>query len=748
MILAKPSPRTITLEVHTDNVLREGRKLLDHHPFVQEKYKKLTGRDFHQITECAIRWHDEGKSAKEWQEACRKDYETLCRNPGARATFLQRVNLRHELASLYFAQKKGVNLGDPVEVAIAAHHRKLSTAAFNSPRKPWERLKEFSRFRERFEALGNSALTFEEAIRHRYAFSGPRAFLQIADHWASAAEEGETLPPLRPFSYRFDHPTKNPVQSLAESCWENEFTLLRAPTGAGKTDAALLWAAKQIDNKRADRLVIAMPTRFTSNALAVSLCSDLSEIGLYHSTAVYYRKKLRDQESDDSVRKEQAMARYLGNPVTVSTIDHLLACLTGTREDHHLTFFNFAHSCLVIDEADFYDEFIQENIIVLLRVCALLEMPVLIMSATLPDMSRKLYGRCGSDPGPILTDSSNAELPRCDLRRHASYIASPDQIPDELWTRFLKEPVIVYLNTIQRAVDFYRYILRILPDDRHEQIILYHSRFTEPDKARKETNLLRLLGRNAWEEERAAGIAILTQIGEMSVNISANLMVSDLCPIDRLTQRIGRLSRFGGGPGDLLVIEPGRRMSGDDVGLYPAPYGEPPSPGQMDWIPSPAMAKTKELLKPGRYSPKDLLRIVNKVYPSNVAPSARSVVNREALERAVVQNWLILPQLESVEGEDESWQNWRSRDIDPQAQIVVAQNRGIDGEGLCFASRSAFREFLLENSVSVPLHMRTLLIEKGLVESVTVLVGASDEEMLHFASSICYSFSEGFNLPE
>ena len=41
--------------------------------------------------------------------------------------------------------------------------------------------------------------------------------------------------------------------------------------------------------------------------------------------------------------------------------------MTGTREDHHAIFFNLAHSCLVIDEADFYDDFTQQNIVMLLR---------------------------------------------------------------------------------------------------------------------------------------------------------------------------------------------------------------------------------------------------------------------------------------------------------------------------------------------------------------------------------------------
>src|SRR5690606_9889676 len=84
-------------------------------------------------------------------------------------------------------------------------------------------------------------------------------------------------------------------------------------------------------------------------------------------------------------QKVHEFARLLQTPVTVCTIDHLLIALTLTREDHHLITFNLANSCLVIDEADFYDEFTQANILVLLEILKYWNVPVLLMSASLPD---------------------------------------------------------------------------------------------------------------------------------------------------------------------------------------------------------------------------------------------------------------------------------------------------------------------------------------------------------------------------
>ena len=113
-------------------------------------------------------------------------------------------------------------------------------------------------------------------------------------------------------------------------------------------------------------------------------------------------------------------------------------------------------------------------------------------------------------------------------------------------------------------MEFYNWFIR-----KNIKPILYHSRFIEPHKKEKEEELIKALGKDAWENGTAKGIAILTQIGEMSVNISADIMLSDLCPIDRLVQRAGRLSRFNKIIGQLYVLIPMKEGS-----TYPAPYGD------------------------------------------------------------------------------------------------------------------------------------------------------------------------------
>ena len=136
----------------------------------------------------------------------------------------------------------------------------------------------------------------------------------------------------------------------SKSCGDEPLAILRAPTGSGKTDAALIWAKHQIDLGRADRLVIAMPTRFTANQISVSSAADLSKVGLYHSSAWFKLQREKNPDKKRELRrfleKEHGLARQIETPVTVTTLDHLCICLTGAREDHHAIFWGLANSCV------------------------------------------------------------------------------------------------------------------------------------------------------------------------------------------------------------------------------------------------------------------------------------------------------------------------------------------------------------------------------------------------------------------
>jgi len=746
--LAKPSG--ILLQDHVQHLQHEADEYFRAHPFVIKKYADFSGgKNLVKSVKASIEWHDEGKRHPFWQTACKQDHEELKRvgyrvemwcdvcsqthevwrkRPRFNGKNLIKAGgkMRHEFASLEMLHRAFPNAPLTVKTAIGAHHRKLSER--NQHRWFSKEFPEFEKFwheffgEKHFTVEGEAA--FEQAVMKRYLFDGVRALLQFCDHRASAAEDGATLLPLKNFAYEFPHKDESGKRSLRgvqkkiADLQDEHFAILRAPTAAGKTDAALLWAQHQIEQNRADRLVIAMPTRFTANALAVNVAENLSAHGLYHSTARFALDNANPNESKEEKEKHEQkllaqmeLARILETPVTVTTIDHLCISLTGTREDHHAIFFNLAHACVVIDEADFYDQFTQASIITLLSALRFLGVRVMLMSATVPESARETYAASGLRATQIHEDRQDYERTRLTLIKRGA-VQEPSDIADLLQRALDGEPTIIYANTVRRAQDYYTWFKDKLGARCEKEVVLYHSRFTEPHKKAKEDRLIAMLGKDAWkkgDQGKQGRIAIMTQIGEISINISADLMIADVCPIDRLAQRAGRLARFKERNGklrqvvgELFIVEPHKDSGTGEMVLYPAPYGGYQK--GVGWLPSPALESSLQLLEEGGYSAKSFVDLVNLLYPSPDDESPDVRVNRRAFEDCIVTNWLILPAQKVADDADETME-WKCRDIPAQYTVHV------EWELLeSLPNRSAFRQWQLHHGVQCYAHEHRIAV--------------------------------------
>jgi CRISPR-associated endonuclease/helicase Cas3 len=85
--------------------------------------------------------------------------------------------------------------------------------------------------------------------------------------------------------------------------------------------------------------------------------------------------------------------------------------------------------------------------------------------------------------------------------------------------------------------------------------LLHHSRYAIEDRTWLDEQLLSIFGLNG---NRGSIIAVTTQTAEQSLDIDADLLVSDACPADVLLQRLGRLHRHRAGTRPTaVVIDPG-----------------------------------------------------------------------------------------------------------------------------------------------------------------------------------------------
>lgn len=774
--LAKPSG--ITLRDHVQHVQEHAIGILMVWPFLTEKYARLAdGKSLSAAVGKAVTWHDEGKRFPKWQMACQDDYaqyQQWLKTKGldpltvdaaryqqyewemkqkkvATGRHLRDAKFRHEFGSLKLVIDKKAGLSMPELIAIAAHHGKLSgrhekrwytDGGLNQHGEPVFR-EYWGKFISHERAYAKHAPDrWEKLLLARYEIAAIRSLLQLADTRASREEAEGKLAPLTRFVYEFPHGRGNErgVQKAALELADQWCSILRAPTGSGKTDAALLWGQKQIEKQRADRLVIAMPTRFTSNALALNIEKTVSDTGLYHSSARFTQaNKLRkdgrelsyDQKQD--IKEQQRLAQLLATPVTVCTVDHLLISLTGAAEHHHSSFFFLANSAVVFDEADFYDPFVQANLTVLLKALRILHVPVLIMSATVPDSARELYGVIEAIKEPAF----NEEPPKRALAWAGKRTDVPEYGP--VHTAEKAEDVadvlrqmadtghgIIYANTVERALMYYNWFTENAPKS---EIILYHSRYTEPDKGIIEAKLLAALGREAWYKPapEPRGIAILTQIGEMSINISTSIMLSDLCPWDRLAQRLGRLNRFAKTDTAVAYLTvPYRKLA-----IYVAPYGQLV---ERKWLPAEAFTNTlvsalAKLPTTGSLAitPNELVDAVNALYPNLPAFPDKAADNRDQLYNLMNQNWLIVPDRRVDEEAGTVSVAWRSRDIDEHRSILTQAPYD-------FKNYEEYRAFVLEFGVSCPIWM----VEKELrrkegsrIASVEVLIDDEPTKLLY-----------------
>lgn len=114
-----------------------------------------------------------------------------------------------------------------------------------------------------------------------------------------------------------------------------------------------------------------------------------------------------------------------------------------------------------------------------------------------------------------------------------------------------RKRVIVICNTVSQAQGLYR-DLDELNYDQTLNITLLHSRFLPEHRADKETNLKQIFAQN-WQDDGTCYVLIATQVIEAGINITCQVMHTQLCPMNSLLQRAGRCARFRGEQGQVLV---------------------------------------------------------------------------------------------------------------------------------------------------------------------------------------------------
>ena len=390
------------------------------------------------------------------------------------------------------------------------------------------------------------------------------------------------------------NPPANAIQTVTtlETPLDEPLVIIESETGSGKTEAALWRFARMFEVGLVDGLYFALPTRaaavqihrrvrrFAANFFPVGHTPpvvlavpgytpdpDAESVGLPDYSAWWEP----DHQHHEVPWASENAKRFLTAQIAVGTVDQ---AMLGTLQvkNAHMRSASLARNLLVVDEVHASDAYMTTVLEALLSAHLDCGGYALLMSATLGSSARRRWLSAGSSrlapvrplsveevtPYPAISIASQGEagpigVGENDQRKTVKVVAAPEmQDFAPVANRALNAArvgakVLVVRNTVRYAIRTQQALEALAgPEDAHLLFeangvpTLHHGRFAATDRRLLDSALEARLGRT----RTAAGLVVVgTQTLEQSLDIDADLLITDLCPVDVLLQRIGRLHR-------------------------------------------------------------------------------------------------------------------------------------------------------------------------------------------------------------
>lgn len=394
------------------------------------------------------------------------------------------------------------------------------------------------------------------------------------------------------FSFSPNEMQKAVIKALREA--ENPgLLIIEAEMGTGKTEAALAAAEILQQKVKSGGIFYGLPTQATANGLLPRFkeyvekqsLNQVHSFRLLHGLANYnenFQSILRGKaQIDDPAESEESTLivhdwmegrkQALFSDFVIGTIDQ--AIMAALEQKHvMLRHTALAGKILIFDEIHSFDAYTQEYIARTLEWMGSYDVPVILLSATLPSKIKEnlltsyLKGKAGKktktpfepiqNAYPLLTWTDDLEIKQC--------VSQTEKISKTIQIEKIKDPkdfnaikdilntslvhggcAAVICNTIKKAQDFYLFLLshKVFKKD---EICLFHSRFSNNDRILIENYILQKLGKKSGDSGskiRERFVVVASPVLEQSLDIDVDLLISELAPGDLMLQRMGRLHR-------------------------------------------------------------------------------------------------------------------------------------------------------------------------------------------------------------
>jgi CRISPR-associated endonuclease/helicase Cas3 len=531
-----------TIREHTNKLLDNLENLKKHYrKEIQELIPKELPTElkerFWEILRLACEYHDYGKIHCKFQEKIgNKNVKSIERLPEVRH------NLLSPLFVVYLCEED--ELTKDIVSLLVLHHHPVENNLIKIDEVADVIQKEFRQnFRFEFDISSIKLLLkmpeeryIKEAIAEEFGieyipllkyYHLLKGLLLRIDHASSSkhAQEVEDEPPGDTLSFVdefFKKQGKTPyeMQIFVRENRDKNLVII-APTGAGKTEAGFIYLQR--------KGFFMLPYRVSANGIymrAEGMFGDYA--GLLHSSALSYVFEREENREDIQNNQEGTaflnyfLSRNFAKPIIVSTPDQLMHFVFRYKgfEKYYAT---ALYSRLVIDELQSYDPITLAFIVQGLEVLAQNGGKFLVMTATFPEFLRESFEKMGV----VFETFNTQEKPY----HHVQVIDdSIDNYVEKMIELSQKAKVLVVVNTVRKAIELKK---------KFEDVKLLHSRFILKDRKKKEIEIMKFF--NSQEK----GLWITTQLAEVSLDLDADYLFTELSTADSLIQRMGRCNRKG-----------------------------------------------------------------------------------------------------------------------------------------------------------------------------------------------------------
>lgn len=539
MFFAKSGPEWTSIQDHMEQVSIVAEKIANHLGFDP------------MIARNGALLHDIGKVHRVFQERLKRPRQSY------------EQPYRHEIASLFFLSAFPSDQKDLLIEMVVSHHKSIrkdvaglglldleeeSDGYINFHLGDWESwslsaMNILESFNIPFKTIAR-----EEAVENlkysiRYCnneykkkgVSEWKGLLVGADHFASTLVDG-TERYCENFFKKPDlsfYNRKHPLYPLSYVDADSKLahTIVIASTGAGKTDFLF--------RRCKGRVFYTLPFQASINAMFRRVADDLDtnnpelDIRVLHSTSKIIKRNNEE---------EPALQPLIGASVKILTPHQLASILFGLKGYESLLL-DLKGCDVILDEVHTYTDVSQAMVLKLVEVLAHIGCRVHIGSATISTtLYQKIMGILNGNVLEVkLSDEELDSFNRHIVHKVDSFVET-EKIIEEAIKR--KQKVLIILNRVKSAQETYEFIKEKWIDT---PSMLLHSRFKRCDRNSKEKELIGIDDNgnslNTYNTSDEACIVVATQIVEVSLDISFDLMITECAPLDALIQRFGRINR-------------------------------------------------------------------------------------------------------------------------------------------------------------------------------------------------------------